>query len=178
MYGWNINFRYIRNDYCLMSCYNLEGNCVDRLWNYRGRDHSCVSVACPLSSEIHIFAKGYFDMLNHCLPMRMNVISPNAHVFVDGHIINNVIYGFEGLSWELLFEAENISIGYRMVLSYIDHGTFSLTLFNHIGVQIDGRQLAEEGEMVGMVLLEDIEEIIEDIEESLEVVVGNMYIHE
>lgn len=45
-------------------------------------------------------------MLSHCLPMQMIVISSNTNDFVDCHIVNDVVYGFEGLSWEELFEAK------------------------------------------------------------------------
>ncbi|GJS60837.1 hypothetical protein Tco_0655621 [Tanacetum coccineum] len=122
--GWNIHFRSVMNKYLRVTGYNLEGITTDRCDNFRGRDHSCITVASSLSKDVQIFAKEFFKRLDS----RYNV---------DGRVISEKVYGFHGPSWELLFSNENIIEGQKLVLCYLGDFSYRLTVFDLNGFEVN-----------------------------------------
>ncbi|GJZ33142.1 hypothetical protein Tco_0578578, partial [Tanacetum coccineum] len=109
--GWNIHFRSVRNKYLRVTGYNLEGITTDRCDNFRGCDHSCITVASSLSKDVQ---------LN-----------------VDGRVISEKVYGFHGPSWLLLFSNHNIVVGQKMVICYLSDFSYRLTVFDHNGFEVN-----------------------------------------
>ncbi|PWA74917.1 hypothetical protein CTI12_AA227360 [Artemisia annua] len=134
--GWNIHFRSVCNKYLRVTGYNLEGMTTDLDDNFRGRAHSCVSVASSCSKSVQIFAKGFFKHLNSRVRRPISVVTCHGRYHVDGHVIGGKVYGFDGEAWELLFLKENILEGQKMVLCYLGDYKYRLTVFDHNGVEV------------------------------------------
>ena len=58
--GWNIHFRSVCNKYLRVTAYNLEGMTTDLDDNFRGRAHSCVTVASSCSNTVQVIVFDYF----------------------------------------------------------------------------------------------------------------------
>jgi hypothetical protein len=58
--GWNIHFRSVCNKYLRVTGYNLEGMNIDLGDNFRGRAHSCVTVASSCSNSVQVILLDFF----------------------------------------------------------------------------------------------------------------------
>ncbi|GJV48927.1 hypothetical protein Tco_1439139 [Tanacetum coccineum] len=135
--GWNIHFRSVRNKYLRVTGYNLEGISTESCDNFRGRDHSCITVASSLSKTVQIFAKDFFKHLNSRVFLPITVFTCHGSYKIVGLVISGKVYGFHGSSWELLILNENIVEGQKMVLCYLGDFSYRLYVFDHNGFEVN-----------------------------------------
>ena len=69
-------------------------------------------------------------MMNNDPTLKMNVLTPNGYFDIDGLIVDDVVYGFEGVEWRMLYAWEGIFDGQKMILCHIGDTKFRLCLFN------------------------------------------------
>ena len=84
-------------------------------------------------------------MMNHDPTLKMNVLTPNGYFDIDGLIVDDVVYGFEGVEWRMLYAWEGIFDGQKMILCHIGDTKFRLCLFNRWGIEINGHDLLNDG---------------------------------
>ena len=85
-------------------------------------------------------------MMNNDPTLKMNVLTPNGYFDIDGLIIDDVVYGFEGVEWCMLYAWEGIFDGQKMILCHIGDTKFRLFLFNRGGIEINCHDLLNEAE--------------------------------
>ncbi|GKC25958.1 hypothetical protein Tco_1028108 [Tanacetum coccineum] len=69
--------------------------------------------------------------------MPITVITCHGSYNVDGRVISDKVYGFHGPSWELLFLNVSIIEGQKMVLCYLGHFSYRLTIFDVNGFEVN-----------------------------------------
>ena len=81
-------------------------------------------------------------MLDTSESTQVSIETSYRRMWIDSHLNNGRLIGFEGLNWTNLCHDENLYVGQFMILSYIEEHNFRLTLFNYYGIHDGGITLS------------------------------------